>query len=186
MNQLILKSRENWLLVLISQILNLLNLVVYSQYTAVHTSMFMVDESEPTDYNICQHSWRNVLRNAPEHRRDLYCIFVKLVKQNNVILSQDLAKSICQHVVGQSSRLIQPQLIWLYSVYSWRINPQWAATGDHFLSTISWDSLICTATKVATRIKQIYIKHFENQKFQIECVSSGRSSFLITICFYYI
>ena len=89
----------NWLLVLISQILNLLNLVVYSQYTAVHTSMFMVDESEPTDYNICQHSWRNVLRNATEHRRDLYCIFVKLVKQNNVILSQDLAKSICQHVV---------------------------------------------------------------------------------------
>ena len=64
-----------------SHILNLLNLVVYSQYTAVHTSMFMVDESEPTDYNICQNLWRNVLRNATEHRHDLYCIVVKLVKK---------------------------------------------------------------------------------------------------------
>ena len=61
--------------------------------------MSMVDESEPTDYNICQNLWRNVPRNASEHRRDLYCIFAKLVKQNNIILSPDLANSICQHVV---------------------------------------------------------------------------------------
>ena len=48
----------------------------------------MVDESEPTDYNICQNLWRNVPRNAmyTEHRRDLYCIFAKLVKQNNIDL----------------------------------------------------------------------------------------------------
>ena len=182
--QLILKYRAAHVLILVSRVLNLLNLVVYSHYTAVHTSMSMVDESEPTDYNICQNLWRNVPK-CHEHRHDLYCIFAKLVKQNNIILSPDLVNSICQHVVGQSSRLIQPQLIWLYSVYSWRINPQGTATGDHFVSTISWDQSICTATKVTTRIKQIYIKHFENQKFQIECVRSGRSSFLITI-FYYI
>ena len=102
---MILKDRAHRLLVLVSQILNLLNLVVYSQYTAVHTSMSMVDESEPTDYNICQNLWRNVPRNATEHRRDLYCVFAKLVKQNNIILSPDLADSICQHVVGYSSRV---------------------------------------------------------------------------------
>ena len=67
--------------------------------------MSMVDESEPTDYNICQNLWRNVPRNATEHRRDLYCVFAKFVKQNNIILSPDLADSICQHVVGYSSRV---------------------------------------------------------------------------------
>ena len=65
----------------------------------------MVDESEPTDYNICQNLWRNVPRNATENRRGLYCVFAKLVKQNNIILSPDLADSICQHIVGHSGRV---------------------------------------------------------------------------------
>ena len=41
----------------------------------------------------------------PENRRGLYCVFAKLVKQNNIILSADLADSICQHVVGHSGRV---------------------------------------------------------------------------------
>ena len=44
-------------------------------------------------------------RNATAHRRDLYCVFAKLVKQNNIILYPDLADSICQHVVGYLSRV---------------------------------------------------------------------------------
>ena len=32
-------------------------------------------------------------RNATGHRRGLYCVFAKLVKQNNIILSEDLADS---------------------------------------------------------------------------------------------
>ena len=70
--------------------------------------MSMVDESEPTDY-ICQNLW-NVPRNATGCkftglRRGLYCVFAELVKQNNIILSPDLADSICQHVVGHSGRV---------------------------------------------------------------------------------
>ena len=64
--------------------------------------MSMVDESEPTDYNICQNLSRNVPRNATENRRGLYCVSAKLVEQNKIILSPDLAHSICQHVVGHS------------------------------------------------------------------------------------
>ena len=67
--------------------------------------MSMVDESEPTDYNIYQNLWKNVPRNATGHRGGLYCVFAKLVKQNNIILSPDLADSICQHVVGHSGRV---------------------------------------------------------------------------------
>ena len=74
-----------------------------------------------------------------ENRRCLYCVFAKLVKQNNIILSPDLADCICQHVVGHSARV---DLVDWYS-RSWyecivytrgvSIPMQWTATGDHFV-----------------------------------------------------